>query len=59
MKSIKDVLRKWEREQTAAEELKDNPLPKPQVLIKRECAHRECSGLSKCKQSYRIGGIDT
>lgn len=30
----------------------------PDVLIKRECTHRECAGLSKCKQGQSYGGVD-
>ena len=30
----------------------------PDVLVKRECAHRECAGLSKCQKDRNYGGID-
>lgn len=34
------------------------PPHNPDVLVKRECTHRECSKLSKCSKEQKCGGID-
>ena len=55
-------LKKMFRQQIAEQERNERPVKaierNPDVLVKRECTHRECAGLSKCQKDRNYGGID-
>ena len=60
--SLETTERKAALEQQALEQAieQSSTLQTPQgakILIKRECAHGECSAQSRCKREVRYGGI--
>jgi hypothetical protein len=54
----KEMFRKAVIEAARTEPPKKSVERNPDVLVKRECTHRDCAGLSKCKQARSYGGMD-
>jgi hypothetical protein len=58
MQNRKELFRKLINEQVKRESPIKAAEHNPDILIKKECSHRECAGLSKCSEDRNYNGID-